>query len=125
MQNPQGEKYGRKIAVVGGGPGGLSCAFYLQQRGYDVTVFEKNDRPGGMLVFGIPAFRLEKDVVEAEIEVLRQMGVEFRMNTEVGRISPSVNCECRDMRHSTWPLGHREVEGLAWKARMHPAYYPA
>ena len=85
MQNPQGEKYGRKIAVVGGGPGGLSCAFYLQQRGYDVTVFEKNDRPGGMLVFGIPAFRLEKDVVEAEIEVLRQMGVEFRMNTEVGK----------------------------------------
>ena len=85
MQNPQGEKYGRKIAVVGGGPGGLSCAFYLQQRGYDVTVFEKNDRPGGMLVFGIPAFRLEKDVVEAEIEVLRQMGVEFRTNTEVGK----------------------------------------
>lgn len=85
MLNPQGEKYGKKIAVIGGGPGGLSCAYYLQARGYDVTVFEKNGRPGGMLTLGIPAFRLEKDVVDAEIEVLREMGVEFRTGVEVGK----------------------------------------
>lgn len=85
MLNPQGEKYGKKIAVIGGGPGGLSCAYYLQARGYDVTVFEKSGRLGGMLTLGIPAFRLEKDVVDAEIEVLREMGTEFRTGVEVGK----------------------------------------
>ena len=74
-----------KMAVIGAGPAGMSCAYYLRERGYDVTVFEKEDRPGGMLMNGIPNFVLEKDVLEAEIDVLRQMGVEFRMNTEVGK----------------------------------------
>ena len=85
MLNPQGEKYGKKIAVIGGGPAGMSCAYYLQIRGYDVTVFEKNEQPGGMLTMGIPTFRLEKDVVDAEIEVLREIGVTFRTGVEVGR----------------------------------------
>ena len=74
-----------KMAVVGAGPAGLSCAYYLRKRGYDVTVFEKEKRPGGMLTNGIPSFRLEKDVIEAEIDVLRQMGVEIRCGVEVGR----------------------------------------
>ncbi len=78
-----GDKY--KMAVIGGGPAGLSCAYYLRTRGYDVTVFEKEEKPGGMLVYGIPNFRLEKDVIEAEIDVLRQMGVEFRCGVEVGK----------------------------------------
>ena len=74
----------KKIAVIGSGPAGISCAYYLAAGGYKVTVFEKEARPGGMLVNGIPAFRLEKDVVDAEIDVLRQLGVEFRCGTEVG-----------------------------------------
>ena len=74
-----------KMAVIGAGPAGMSCAYYLRERGYDVTVFEKEDRPGGMLMNGIPNFVLEKDILEAEIDVLRQMGVEFRTNTEVGK----------------------------------------
>jgi len=74
-----------KMAVIGAGPAGLSCAYYLRTRGYDVTVFEKEARPGGMLMYGIPSFRLEKDVIDAEIDVLRQMGVEFRCGVEVGR----------------------------------------
>ena len=74
-----------KMAVIGGGPAGLSCAYYLRTRGYDVTVFEKEERPGGMLVYGIPNFRLEKDVIDAEIDVLRQMGVEFKCGVEVGK----------------------------------------
>ena len=74
-----------KMAVVGAGPAGLSCAYYLRKRGYDVTVFEKEKRAGGMLTNGIPSFRLEKDVIEAEIDVLRQMGVEIRCGVEVGR----------------------------------------
>ena len=78
-----GEDY--KMAVVGAGPAGLSCAYYLRERGYDVTVFEKENRPGGMLMNGIPNFVLEKEILEAEIDVLRQMGVKFKCNTEIGK----------------------------------------
>ncbi|MBR5409716.1 MAG: FAD-dependent oxidoreductase [Clostridia bacterium] len=74
-----------KMAVIGAGPAGISAAYYLRTRGYDVTVFEKEERPGGMLVYGIPNFRLEKEVIDAEIDVLRQMGVEFRCGVEVGK----------------------------------------
>ena len=78
------EDYAEHIAVIGAGPAGMSCAYYLANMGYPVTVFEKNPVPGGMLTLGIPNFRLEKDVVNAEIEVLREMGVEFKCGVEVG-----------------------------------------
>ena len=77
-----GPKY--KMAVIGAGPAGMSCAYYLRTRGYDVTVFEKESRPGGMLLNGIPNFRLEKEIIDAEIDVLRQMGVEFKCGVNVG-----------------------------------------
>ena len=74
-----------KIAVIGAGPAGMTAAYYLRTRGYDVTVFEKESRPGGMLLNGIPNFRLEKDVLEAEIDVLKTMGVEFKCGVEIGK----------------------------------------
>jgi len=77
-------KYGNKIAVIGAGPSGLSCAFYLAVDGYKVTVFEKQKVLGGMLTLGIPAFRLEKNVVNAEIDILKDLGVEFKTGVEVG-----------------------------------------
>ena len=80
-----GEGFSEKIAIIGAGPAGLSCAFYLAEKGYTPTVFEKNARPGGMLVYGIPSYKLEKDVVEAEIEVIRAMGVDIRCGVEVGK----------------------------------------
>ncbi|HVI39711.1 MAG TPA: FAD-dependent oxidoreductase, partial [Anaerovoracaceae bacterium] len=76
---------GKKIAVIGAGPAGLSCAFYLAIYGHQVTVFEKQNQLGGMLKYGIPSFRLEKDVVDAEIEVLKELGVEFMTGIEVGK----------------------------------------
>lgn len=79
------EGFSEKIAIIGAGPAGLSCAFYLAEKGYKPTVFEKNARPGGMLVYGIPSYKLEKDVVDAEIEVIRAMGVDIRCGVEVGR----------------------------------------
>ncbi len=75
---------GKKIAVIGAGPAGLSCAYYLAVLGHDVTVFEQEKKPGGMMVYGIPNFRLEKNVVEAEIDVLRQLGVEIKCGVKVG-----------------------------------------
>ncbi|MGP1588268.1 MAG: FAD-dependent oxidoreductase [Treponemataceae bacterium] len=77
--------YAKKIAVIGSGPAGLSCAYYLAEDGYDVTVFEKLPKLGGMLSVGIPSFRLEKNVIEAEIDILREMGVTFKTNIEVGK----------------------------------------
>ena len=74
-----------KIAIIGGGPAGLSCAFYLAEKGYKPTVFEKNERAGGMLVYGIPSFKLEKDVVQAEIDIIKEMGVEIKTGVEVGK----------------------------------------
>ncbi|WP_338547560.1 FAD-dependent oxidoreductase [Emergencia sp. JLR.KK010] len=74
-----------KIAIIGGGPAGLSCAFYLAEKGYAPTIFEKNPKTGGMLVYGIPSFKLEKDVVQAEIDIIEAMGVEIRTGVEVGR----------------------------------------
>ena len=85
MLNPRGVPFAEKIAVIGAGPAGLSCAYYLREKGYPVTVFEKEDRLGGMPALAIPSFRLEKDVLNAEIDVLREMGVEFKTGVEVGR----------------------------------------
>ena len=75
----------KKIAVIGAGPAGLSCAYYLAADNYKVTVFEKNDQPGGMLRYGIPSFRLEKPILDAEIDVLKELGVIFRCGVEVGK----------------------------------------
>jgi NADPH-dependent glutamate synthase beta subunit-like oxidoreductase len=76
---------GEKIAVIGAGPAGLSCAYYLAVYGHQVTVFEKEAKAGGMMQFGIPAFRLEKDVVDAEIDVIKALGVEIRTGVEIGK----------------------------------------
>ena len=85
MVNQIGRPYTEKITVIGAGPAGMSCAYYLAQKGYPVTVFDRNPVPGGMLTLGIPSFRLEKDVLNAEIDILKEMGVEFRCGVEVGK----------------------------------------
>jgi NADPH-dependent glutamate synthase beta subunit-like oxidoreductase len=73
------------IAVIGAGPAGLSAAYYLRTEGYPVTVFEREKRPGGMLMNGIPSFRLEKDIVEAEIEIIEKMGAKIECGVDVGK----------------------------------------
>ena len=85
MLNQTGKPYPEKIAVIGSGPAGLSCAYYLAVKGYPVTVFEKEAVPGGMLTMGIPGFRLDRDVVNAEIDVLKEIGVEFKFGVNVGK----------------------------------------
>lgn len=75
----------KKIAIIGSGPSGLTCAYDLAIDGYDVTVFEKEKKLGGMLTLGIPSYRLEKDVLEAEIDVIRELGVKFETGVEIGK----------------------------------------
>lgn len=74
-----------KVAVIGAGPGGITAAYYLAVEGYNVTVIDAMPEPGGWLVYGIPEFRLPRDVMKAELDVVRKLGVEFRMNTVVGK----------------------------------------
>ena len=85
-ENGEGKEWtDYKIAVIGAGPAGLSAAWYLRMEGYPVTVFEKEEKPGGMLVNGIPNFRLEKEILEKEIEIIKNTGAEIRCGVEVGR----------------------------------------
>lgn len=78
------DHFDEKIAIIGAGPAGLSAAYYLALMGYKPTVFEKNQRPGGMLMYGIPTYKLEKDVIDAEIDVIKQLGVEIKCGVNVG-----------------------------------------
>ena len=77
--------FSEKVAIIGAGPAGLSCAFYLAEKGYSPVIFEKNEKPGGMLRYGIPSFKLEKDVIDAEIDIIKAMGVEIKCGIEVGK----------------------------------------
>ncbi|HHW07775.1 MAG TPA: NADPH-dependent glutamate synthase [Clostridia bacterium] len=77
---------GKKVAVVGSGPAGLTCAADLRKMGYEVTVFEALHVPGGVLMYGIPEFRLPKAVVQKEIDTLRDLGVEIKVNSVIGKI---------------------------------------
>lgn len=78
-------KFDEKIAIIGSGPAGLSCAYFLALKGYSPVIFEKDSKPGGMLRYGIPSFKLEKDVIDAEIDIIKALGVEIRCGVEVGR----------------------------------------
>ena len=77
--------FNEKIAIIGSGPAGLSCAYYLALTGYKPTVFEKSDEPGGMLRYGIPSYKLEKELLAAEIAVIKELGVTFQCGVEVGK----------------------------------------
>ena len=85
-RRPIDKPYEEKVAIIGAGPAGLSCAYYLARMGYvNVTVFDRNPAPGGMLIMGIPSYRLDRNALKGEIEVLEKMGVRFQMNTEIGK----------------------------------------
>ena len=82
------ERNGKSVAVVGSGPAGLTAAHRLNQRGFSVTVFEKSEEPGGLLMFGIPNMKLPKDLIRKRVEILRQEGIVFACNTDVGKDLP-------------------------------------
>lgn len=82
---PPKVRTGKRVAVIGSGPSGLAAAFFLNRRGHEVTVFEKSDRPGGLLMYGIPNMKLEKSVVERRISLMKEEGIRFCLNTDVGK----------------------------------------
>ena len=85
VQPHQPERNGKRVAVIGSGPAGLVVANQLNQKGYEVTVFEKDELPGGLLRFGIPNFKLGKNIIDRRLRILEQEGIHFRVNTMVGK----------------------------------------
>ena len=85
IQPIQPVRNGKRVAVIGSGPAGLTVANRLNRKGYEVTVFEKDELPGGLLRFGIPNFKLGKNIIDRRLRVLREEGIQFRMNTMVGK----------------------------------------
>lgn len=85
----QAKPTGRKVAVVGSGPAGMAAAYYLNVVGHEVTVYERNDRPGGLMMYGIPNMKLDKGFVERRVELMKASGVQFVYNTEVGKDIPA------------------------------------
>ena len=76
---------GRHVAIIGLGPAGISCAYHLLRRGHDVTLFDAHEKPGGMLRYGIPSYRLPRDVIDGEVRILEALGAKFKYSTSLGR----------------------------------------
>ena len=95
----------KRVAVIGAGPAGLGCADVLVRNGVTPVVFDRYSKIGGLLTFGIPPFKLEKEVVEKRREIMEGMGVEFRLNVDVGRDVASMRCSKSSTRcFSAWAL---------------------
>ena len=89
--NPPGIKTGKKIAIVGSGPAGLACAQQLNRAGHSVTVFERDEKPGGLLRYGIPDFKLEKHIIDRRLDMLKEEGIEFKCGVEIGTDIPAAD----------------------------------
>lgn len=106
-----GPDTGKKIAVIGGGPAGLSATYFLRRNGHAVTVFEAHDKLGGMMRFGIPAYRTPREKLDVEINRILDMGVEVRLNTKVGR---DVSIDELEAQYDAvyWAIGAQKGRGL-------------
>lgn len=119
--HPPEERTGKKVAVIGSGPAGLAAADQLNSVGHSVTVFERADRIGGLLMYGIPNMKLEKHIVERRLKLLREEGIEFRPNTNVGndvtadelrRDYDAVLLATGSTKPRDLPIEGRELEGI-------------
>lgn len=99
----EAEKRSEKVAVIGSGPAGVTAAYELLRKGYQVTIFEKQDEPGGMMRYGIPAYRLPRDILAGEIKVVQDMGAEIRCGVTFGKDITLESLKRMAMPPSSWP----------------------
>jgi glutamate synthase (NADPH) small chain len=119
LPQPPARKTGRKVAVVGSGPAGLACAQQLARAGHDVTVFEKSDRVGGLLRYGIPDFKMEKTHIDRRVEQMQAEGVVFRTGVLVGELdSPGVNNWAHERLSAQELLGEFDAVALTGGAEQ-------
>ncbi|MBR9981126.1 MAG: FAD-dependent oxidoreductase, partial [Desulfatitalea sp.] len=114
----------QKVAVIGSGPAGLSCAYFLAIEGYDVTVFEKHEVLGGMLVLGIPEYRLPRDVIAAEIQTIRDLGVEFKTGVEIGKSVTIGQLREQGYKAFFMAIGSQECKVLGIEGEEFEGVYP-
>lgn len=121
---PRKEPKNRKVAIIGSGPAGLSCAYFLAIEGYAVTVFEKHDRLGGMLVLGIPEYRLPRRVIDAEIQTIRDLGVEFKTGVEIGKTVTIGELRRQGYQAFFMAIGSQECKSLGIEGEDYQGVYP-
>ena len=114
--------FDEKIAIIGGGPAGLSAAYYLAQMGYKPTVFEKNPIPGGMLTYGIPSYKLEKDVIAAEIDIIKELGAEIKCGVEVGKDITIAQLKEQGYKAFYIAIGCQAADAPESRTTTHPAH---
>jgi glutamate synthase (NADPH/NADH) small chain len=118
------QRTGKRVAVIGSGPAGLACADQLNKAGHDVTVFERDDRPGGLLQYGIPDFKLDKSVVKRRIDLMKAAGIRFETGVHIGVNYPTARLDEFDAvalcigatKPRDLPIPGRELKGVhyAW-----------
>jgi NADPH-dependent glutamate synthase beta subunit-like oxidoreductase/NAD-dependent dihydropyrimidine dehydrogenase PreA subunit len=118
------ERRSDKVAIIGSGPAGLSCAYYLAIAGYQVTVFEKLPVLGGMLTVGIPSYRLPRATIEAEIQVIRDMGVQFQTGVDIGRDLTIAQLRQQGYQAFFIAIGAHECKALSIAGEDLPGVFP-
>lgn len=118
---PPSFRTGKKIAVIGSGPAGLAAAHQLNKAGHSVVVYERNDRVGGLLQYGIPTMKLSKEVVQRRVNLLKEEGIEFKTNVDVGKTITATELKEQNdailiCTGATWPrdlpIPGRDLKGI-------------
>jgi NADPH-dependent glutamate synthase beta subunit-like oxidoreductase len=117
-------RYEKQVAVIGSGPAGLSCAYFLAKKGYRVSVFERSPQLGGMLTAGIPSYRLPRDLVEAEIQIIRDMGVVMKTNIELGKDTTIEQLRLEGYKAFFLGIGAQECKSLEVEGESLDGVYP-
>ena len=118
------EAKNEKVAIIGSGPAGLTCAYFLAIEGYEVTVFEKHEVLGGMLRIGIPEYRLPRDIIDAEIQTIKDLGVEFKTGVEIGKDFTIGQLREQGYRAFFMGIGSQECKVLGIEGEDHQGVYP-
>ena len=113
-----------KVAIIGAGPAGLTCAYFLAVEGYQVTVFEKLPVLGGMLTVGIPSYRLPREIIEAEIQVIKDLGVKFKTGVEIGKDTTIAQLRDEGFNAFFMGIGSHECKVLGIEGEDYEGVYP-